>query len=124
MERAMVIRWSRQIPRSGALFIAFAALAGCPANPPLPIALPGQHHGYDAGPPPIIVTVEKDTLTADGLDHARITAHLNRPVEHAVVRFSASAGILSQSAALPDGNDAHVDLIAAREEELGMQDDL
>jgi hypothetical protein len=73
-------------------------------------------------PPRLTVTVERDVLTADGLDHTRVTAHYAE-LDGVVVRFTASGGLLSQSAAVPVGGTAAVDLTADREEDLGRVDE-
>lgn len=92
------------------LLLPLAALAVLPpascATPPAP-------------PTPLRLDVDRDTLEANGVDSATVTARVPAGTEGVVVRFSASGGLLSSSAMAPDAEGvARITLFADEERAL------
>ncbi|MBI5496287.1 MAG: hypothetical protein HY904_14795 [Deltaproteobacteria bacterium] len=92
-------------------------LAGaCAPGPPLPFL-------QDKPPPQpsVSISVARDTLVADGVDHTAVTATFTDQVTRdVVIRFTTSGGILTGSAVPPDADGhATVTLVADREEDMG-----
>lgn len=94
------------MPRVATAALA-ALLAGACAPPPA------------AAPPPLTLAAERAVLEANGTDSTRLVARVAPGTTGVVVRFTASGGLLSSSAAFPDGGGiAAVTLFADPEEAL------
>lgn len=72
-----------------------------------------------APPASLQLAADEVALTADGVDRTTIRARPPRVVDGMVVRFTATSGLLSSSAAVPKDGVAEVVLVADREEDLG-----
>jgi hypothetical protein len=75
----------------------------------------------DGGAPiisPLLLSVDKATLEANGIDRATITATVPEGADALVVSFSATGGLLSSSAQAPPSGVATVTLLADREDAL------